>query len=195
MGHLDVLPIISDGFNIYFPILILILCLATYFRVGTRILNFMGFQQFVESDELAVDLVNEGRELMQRERRKRLRAEETKNRREQLMELVNNTSNFGRVSRFSRREHARKFSGVKDSFWSSKTKMDEFFSTNVPPLTTIFQTLALFQISVNNIKKFLLKFIFSKRIRIFFKKELIFWNNFVFLISFLIEKIIRKIFY
>ena len=110
MGHLDVLPIISDGFNIYFPILILILCLATYFRVGTRILNFMGFQQFVESDELAVDLVNEGRELMQRERRKRLRAEETKNRREQLMELVNNTSNFGRVSRFSRREHARKFS-------------------------------------------------------------------------------------
>ncbi|OQV19608.1 LMBR1 domain-containing protein 2 [Hypsibius exemplaris] len=115
MGHLDVLPIISEGFNIYFPMLILVLCLATYFRLGTRILNFFGFQQFVDNDDLSVDLVNEGRELMQRERRKRLRAEDTKNRREQLMELVNNTSNFGRVSRFSRREHALSKKGARDS--------------------------------------------------------------------------------
>lgn len=66
MGHMDVLPLISEGFNIYFPMLILLLCLATYFRLGTRCLNFFGFQQFVGDDEMAVDLVNEGRELMQR---------------------------------------------------------------------------------------------------------------------------------
>ncbi|XP_055342802.1 LOW QUALITY PROTEIN: G-protein coupled receptor-associated protein LMBRD2-like [Paramacrobiotus metropolitanus] len=98
MGHMDVLPIISDGFNVYFPMLILVLCLATYFRLGTRILNFLGFQQFMGDDNMAVDLINEGRDLMQRERRRRLRAEETKSRRDQLMELVNNTSNFGRIA-------------------------------------------------------------------------------------------------
>lgn len=66
MGHMDVLPIISDGFNVYFPMLIVVLCLATYFRLGSRFLNFVGFQQFIGEDEMAVDLVNEGRELMQR---------------------------------------------------------------------------------------------------------------------------------
>lgn len=43
------------------------------------------------------------------ERRKRLRSEETKSRRENLLQLVNNTSNFGRVSRYTR--NPRKFCG------------------------------------------------------------------------------------
>ncbi|GAU93072.1 LMBR1-3 [Ramazzottius varieornatus] len=113
MGHMDVLPIISDGFNVYFPMLIVVLCLATYFRLGSRFLNFVGFQQFIGDDEMAVDLVNEGRELMQRERRKRLRSEETKSRRENLLQLVNNTSNFGRVSRYTRNPLSGK--GTRDS--------------------------------------------------------------------------------
>lgn len=32
MGHLDVLPILAMGINVYLPILILIFCALTYFR-------------------------------------------------------------------------------------------------------------------------------------------------------------------
>merc|ERR1712083_70995 len=48
MGHMDVVSIVSDAFNIYFPILLLILTLATYFSLGSRLLTFLGFQQFLE---------------------------------------------------------------------------------------------------------------------------------------------------
>jgi len=67
MGHMDVLPIISDGFNIYFPMAILGLCLATYFSLGSRLLSFIGFQQFVDDeDDITADLTEEGRELIKR---------------------------------------------------------------------------------------------------------------------------------
>lgn len=66
MGHMDVIPIISDGFNIYFPILIFFVCLATYFNVCSRILHFIGFEQFIGDDEMTSDLIEEGRELIKR---------------------------------------------------------------------------------------------------------------------------------
>ena len=67
MGHMDVLPIISDGFNIYFPMAILGLCLATYFSLGSRLLSLIGFQQFVDDDDdITSDLTEEGRELIKR---------------------------------------------------------------------------------------------------------------------------------
>lgn len=86
MGHMDVISIISDGFNIYFPMLILGFCLATYFSVGSRLLSMIGFQQFIGDDELTTDLVDEGRELVKREKRKRQRMEESANRRRELQE-------------------------------------------------------------------------------------------------------------
>lgn len=66
MGHMDVIKIVSDGFNIYFPMGILAFCLATYFSVGSRLLSMIGFQQFLGDDELTTDLVEEGRELIKR---------------------------------------------------------------------------------------------------------------------------------
>lgn len=69
MGHMDVINIISDGFNIYFPMAILGFCLATYFSVGSRLLSMLGFQQFLGDDELTSDLVEEGRELIKRGRK------------------------------------------------------------------------------------------------------------------------------
>lgn len=71
MGHMDVVSIISDYFNIYFPILLIILTLATYFSLGSRFLSSLGFQQFLVSDETSVELVEEGRELVRREKRRR----------------------------------------------------------------------------------------------------------------------------
>ncbi|XP_026290812.1 LMBR1 domain-containing protein 2 homolog isoform X2 [Frankliniella occidentalis] len=86
MGHMDVIAIISDGFNIYFPMLMLAFCLATYFSLGSRALSMLGFQQFVGDDELTGELVDEGRELIKRERRRLERNEESMNRRREFQE-------------------------------------------------------------------------------------------------------------
>lgn len=89
MGHMDVLPIISDGFNIYFPMAILGLCLATYFSLGARLLRFIGFQQFVDDDDdITTDMTEEGRELIKREKRRRQRSETNESRRRNV-EAVN----------------------------------------------------------------------------------------------------------
>ncbi|KAK6188702.1 hypothetical protein SNE40_004829 [Patella caerulea] len=70
MGHMDVISIISDGFNIYFPILIVLLCICTYFSLGSRCLSFLGFQQFIGDDDMTQELMDEGKELVKRERRR-----------------------------------------------------------------------------------------------------------------------------
>ncbi|XP_043463413.1 LMBR1 domain-containing protein 2 homolog [Leptopilina heterotoma] len=92
MGHMDVISIISDGFNIYFPMAILAFCLATYFSLGSRLLSMLGFQQFLGDDELTSDLVEEGRELIKRERRKRQRVEDSMSRRREFMERIGSSS-------------------------------------------------------------------------------------------------------
>ncbi|XP_055373829.1 LMBR1 domain-containing protein 2 homolog [Condylostylus longicornis] len=76
MGHMDVVAIISDGFNIYFPMLMLAFCLATWFSLGSRALNALGFQQFMQNEIIVTELVQEGRDLILREKRRRQRAEE-----------------------------------------------------------------------------------------------------------------------
>ncbi|CAG4936966.1 unnamed protein product [Colias eurytheme] len=86
MGHMDVLRIIAEGFNIYFPMLVIFLCLATYFSLGSRLLSMCGFQQFVGDDELTTDLVDEGREIVKREKRRRQRVEESMSRRRDYSE-------------------------------------------------------------------------------------------------------------
>ncbi|XP_030215440.1 LMBR1 domain-containing protein 2-B isoform X2 [Gadus morhua] len=80
MGSMRLLSVISDGFYIYYPMLILLLCFATYFKLGSRCLNLLGIQQYIREDDLTSDLVDEGMELLRRERRKRQRAEEGENR-------------------------------------------------------------------------------------------------------------------
>lgn len=66
MGHMDVISVISDGFNIYFPMLILILCLANFFNIGGHILNFFGFEQFIGDEEVTQDLIEDGKNLVKR---------------------------------------------------------------------------------------------------------------------------------
>ena len=66
MGHMDVISFISDGFNIYFPIAIVLLCIATVFRLGSRVLHCLGFQQFIGDDDMTSELVDEGKSLVHR---------------------------------------------------------------------------------------------------------------------------------
>lgn len=80
MGHLDLIPIVARGFNLYFPTLICVLCLATWWHLGSRLLHCLGFEQFLTDDELTGDLVNEGRDLIKRERGRRQRAADQRQR-------------------------------------------------------------------------------------------------------------------
>ncbi|KAK7100923.1 G-protein coupled receptor-associated protein LMBRD2-like [Littorina saxatilis] len=90
MGHMDVIAIISDGFNIYFPILIVLLCICTYFSLGSRLLSLLGFQQFIGDDDMTGELTDEGRELVKRERRKVERKVEGDTRRKMWTERFGN---------------------------------------------------------------------------------------------------------
>ncbi|KAA8594403.1 hypothetical protein FQN60_005237 [Etheostoma spectabile] len=64
MGSMRVLSFIANGFYIYYPMLIVILCIATYFRVEDK--NCTA-QQFVGDSEMTSDLIDEGKELIRRE--------------------------------------------------------------------------------------------------------------------------------
>ncbi|OCU02596.1 hypothetical protein XELAEV_18008359mg [Xenopus laevis] len=86
MGSLRVLPLIADVFYIYYPMLVLILCIATYFSLGTRCLNLLGFQQFMGDNDMTSDLTDEGKELIKREKRKRQRLEDGETRRREWKE-------------------------------------------------------------------------------------------------------------
>ena len=61
MGSMKVLSFIADGFYIYYPMLVVILCIAMYFSLGTC-LNLLGFQQFMGDNDMTSDLVDEGKE-------------------------------------------------------------------------------------------------------------------------------------
>ncbi|XP_053304103.1 G-protein coupled receptor-associated protein LMBRD2 isoform X2 [Spea bombifrons] len=90
MGSLRVLPLIADVFYIYYPMLVVILCIATYFSLGTRCLNLLGFQQFIGDNDMTSDLTDEGRELIRREKRKRQRLEDGETRRREWKERYSN---------------------------------------------------------------------------------------------------------
>lgn len=66
MGHLTAIPIVSIGFNFYFPMLILLLSIGTYFRLGSRCLHACGIEQFFDDDDVSSEYVEVGKDLMNR---------------------------------------------------------------------------------------------------------------------------------
>ncbi|XP_071811243.1 G-protein coupled receptor-associated protein LMBRD2-like isoform X2 [Apostichopus japonicus] len=85
--HLDLLPFIQSGFNVYYPIIVAVLCLATYFHLGSRCLSCLGFQQFVGDDDMTEDMIEEGHQLMKREKRKRERALKSESRKRYIEKI------------------------------------------------------------------------------------------------------------
>ncbi len=63
MGGMNVIPIIS---NFYFPMLICLLCVGTYFRLGSRCLHILGVRQFFDDDEVSAEYIEDGKNLMKR---------------------------------------------------------------------------------------------------------------------------------
>lgn len=112
MGHMDVLEIISDGFNIYFPMVMLAFCLATWYSLGSRALNALGFQQFMLNESISTEFVDEGRNLIDREIRRRQRAEESQMRRRDHSLHGSNKSKYSTVNQ---NERGQRFSGFRTS--------------------------------------------------------------------------------
>lgn len=77
MGHLDLIPIVNRGLNVFLPFCISAICLAIYFNFGVYILHRLGFEQFIENDEMTIDWVQTGRELVKRETGKLIRNHES----------------------------------------------------------------------------------------------------------------------
>uniref|UniRef100_A0A0K0EG52 LMBR1 domain-containing protein 2 n=1 Tax=Strongyloides stercoralis TaxID=6248 RepID=A0A0K0EG52_STRER len=71
MGHLDVLPLIGKGISIYMPLTIAFLCVGTYLRIVTRFLHFIGIDQFMEDDDLTIEIINTGKRIADLERSKK----------------------------------------------------------------------------------------------------------------------------
>jgi hypothetical protein len=66
MGHMDVIPVISKGFYFYFPMLICLLSIGTFFQLGSRCLHKCGVRQFFDDDDLSAEYVEDGKALMKR---------------------------------------------------------------------------------------------------------------------------------
>ncbi|XP_052274566.1 G-protein coupled receptor-associated protein LMBRD2-like isoform X2 [Dreissena polymorpha] len=107
MGHMDVIPIISDGFNIYFPILVVLLCICTYFSLGSRVLHFLGINQFIGDDDLTQELVDEGKELVKRERRRLDRKMDSDARRREWVSRFGDSTSSTRSTRFDASEDVK----------------------------------------------------------------------------------------
>lgn len=69
---MNVIPIISKGFNFYFPTFICLLSIGTFFRLGSRCLHACGFRQFFDDDDLSAEYVQDGKALMKRGGKKTL---------------------------------------------------------------------------------------------------------------------------
>lgn len=124
MGSMRVLSFIANGFYIYYPMLIVILCIATYFSLGTRCLNLLGFQQFMDDSEMTSDLIDEGKELIRREKRKRQRIEDGENRRREWKERYGNPRED--YAARNRSSHEMKETSYSDTVSSSNSRQAKY---------------------------------------------------------------------
>ena len=60
------IPWLSRYFYFYYPALIVLVCAATLFSVGTRLASLLGYQKFLGEDDFSADFIDEGKALMKR---------------------------------------------------------------------------------------------------------------------------------
>ncbi|CAI8045620.1 G-protein coupled receptor-associated protein LMBRD2 [Geodia barretti] len=73
-GNTSLVPWLTSYFYIYYPALILLVCIATLLSCGTRLASVFGYQKFIGEDDFSADYIDEGKVLMKRERRLRERS-------------------------------------------------------------------------------------------------------------------------
>ena len=71
IGQMNVIPLFGTKFSVYAPLLIIAVCLLTFFDIHTRILSFLGFQHedaILVGDQETLDVkVTEGMRLIRRQ--------------------------------------------------------------------------------------------------------------------------------
>ena len=60
------IPWLSRYFYFYYPALIVLVCAATLFSLGTRLASLLGYQKFLGEDDFSADYIDEGKALMKR---------------------------------------------------------------------------------------------------------------------------------
>jgi len=65
-GNTNLIPWLTSYFYIYYPILIILVCLATIFSLGSRLVSILGYQKFIGEDDFSADYIDEGKTLMKR---------------------------------------------------------------------------------------------------------------------------------
>lgn len=65
MGDIDIVPIFGKGFTLFFPLILIILCLLILFNIHGKVLNIIGLKQFQFTDNFADDRIEEGKKLLQ----------------------------------------------------------------------------------------------------------------------------------
>uniref|UniRef100_A0A1X7UMF4 Kinesin motor domain-containing protein n=3 Tax=Amphimedon queenslandica TaxID=400682 RepID=A0A1X7UMF4_AMPQE len=70
-GNTQLIPWLTSYAYWMYPVLILLVCIATLFSLGSRLASLLGYQKFMGEDDFSADYIDEGKALMKRERRLR----------------------------------------------------------------------------------------------------------------------------
>lgn len=73
-GHMDVVPVLGDSFNVYFPVLVLVFCVISYGNVLGKMLKCLGASAFDQDSSI---VIAEGKLIVQRHKRKLRRRSST----------------------------------------------------------------------------------------------------------------------
>lgn len=101
MGHMDLLSFIAKGFNVYYPIIVLLVCICTFFSLGKRCLHLIGIEQFISDDDFSADYVREGKEIAKREKRRierEIRGQDRNERSKQIQQKYSQESKSARTA-------------------------------------------------------------------------------------------------
>jgi hypothetical protein len=70
-GNTELIPWLTNYVYYLYPVLIVLICIATVFSIGSRISSLLGYQKFMGEDDFSADYIEEGKALIKRERRLR----------------------------------------------------------------------------------------------------------------------------
>jgi len=71
MGVIDLVPLLGQDFAEYFPLLLIFFCLLNYYQAYSKVMKCLGVPQFSFSEEMDEGMVEEGKALVERERKTR----------------------------------------------------------------------------------------------------------------------------
>lgn len=70
LGKMDMVPVLGKQFNIFYPILLFVFVVATLFNLFSRIAKKLNIKKFQFEESSNDETIHEGKEIMQRERKK-----------------------------------------------------------------------------------------------------------------------------